>query len=374
MARTTVPAAVFPAPGRPTEIREFPSPALQPGEILLETIASEVCGTDVHLRAGRLSGVPYPIIPGHVSVGRVLETRVAGNGGAGRERATGRPPGEGEVVSFFDVFDACGDCYQCLVTRQENRCPSRRVYGITCSADEGLLGGWAGRILLRPGVRTMALPPELTADDVIGGGCGLFTGFAAVERAGVRLGDSVLVQGVGPVGLAAIAFARASGAGQIFAVGESAERRRLAERLGADRTLGLDGVESAARIEEIRSGTGGRGPDLVIEASGNPRALPEGFAAIRDGGRYVIAGHYTDAGTVPVNPHLDLNRKHVEVVGQWGSRFHHWKRALEVFARYRERMPFAEVIGRRYRLEEADEALDDVESLRVTKAVIVPAA
>ena len=67
-----VQAVVMPAPGRPLEMRSFPGPRPGPGEAVLETVASEVCGTDVHLHHGRLAGVPYPIIPGHVSVGRVV--------------------------------------------------------------------------------------------------------------------------------------------------------------------------------------------------------------------------------------------------------------------------------------------------------------
>ena len=359
-------AAVLVAPGRPAELREFPVPAPRPGEILLETLASEVCGTDVHLRDGRLAGVPYPIVPGHVSVGRVVEANEV------TEDAVGNPLGAGSVVSFFDVHATCHACYQCLVARQPNRCPSRRVYGITYSANDGLLGGWADNILLLPGVRTVVLPEELSVEDLIGGGCGLFTGFAAVDRAEIRLGDSVVVQGVGPVGLAAIAFARTSGAGAIMAVGEPAARRDLALRMGADEALALSGGNSEERAERVRTATGGRGADVVIEASGNPRAVPEGFRMLRDGGRYVIVGHYTDAGAVPVNPHVDINRKHAEVRGQWGSEFHHWTRALDTLVRYRKRIPFAEVIGRRYRLEEANRALDDVEALRVTKAIIVP--
>ncbi|MDH4350076.1 MAG: alcohol dehydrogenase catalytic domain-containing protein, partial [Gemmatimonadota bacterium] len=64
-------AAVMSAPRKAIEVRDFPEPDLEPGAVLLETLASEVCGTDVHLHHGRLSGVPFPIIPGHVSVGRV---------------------------------------------------------------------------------------------------------------------------------------------------------------------------------------------------------------------------------------------------------------------------------------------------------------
>ena len=362
----TARAAVLPAPGAPVELRDIPLPDPQPGEIVLRTAASEVCGTDVHLREGRLAGVPYPIIPGHVSVGHIAASNGVERDGVGARIR------EGDLLTFYDVHATCHACYQCLVARQPTRCPRRRVYGITYSADDGLLGGWADHVLLRPGVLTLAVPDELSVDDLIGGGCGLFTGFSAVDRAGLQLADSVAVQGVGPVGLAAIAFARTAGAGTIIAIGEPAARRKLALDLGADEALPLTGLDSPARAGRVQEATGGRGVDVAIEASGNPRALPEGFALLRDGGRYVIVGHYTDAGSIPVNPHLDLNRKHADVRGQWGSEFHHWTRALATVVRHRDRIRFAPVIGRRYRLDEADAALDDVAALRVTKAVIVP--
>src|SRR5262245_53644607 len=93
----TVRAAVMPAPRAPIELRDYPEPALEPGGVLLETLASEVCGTDVHLWHGRLAGVPYPLIPGHVAVGRIaaLRTPVAD--------LDGTPFREGDVAAFLDV-------------------------------------------------------------------------------------------------------------------------------------------------------------------------------------------------------------------------------------------------------------------------------
>src|ERR671914_130980 len=96
MART-VTAAVMVAPRRPIELRQFPEPEVAPGGLLLETAFSEVCGTDVHLFHGRLSGVPYPIIPGHVSVGCVSKLR-----GEARTIA-GAAVSEGDRLAFFDV-------------------------------------------------------------------------------------------------------------------------------------------------------------------------------------------------------------------------------------------------------------------------------
>jgi len=362
----SVRAAVMVAPDTPLEIWELDDPELEPGSVLLETVASEVCGTDVHLLHGQLAGVPYPIIPGHVSVGRVLENR-----GVNTD-ALGNPLNPGDVVTFYDVHETCWSCWHCLVARQPNRCPSRKVYGITYSAREGLLGGWAERIYLKPGVKVFRIPEGLSVDQVIGGGCGLFTGFAGVDRSGMSMGDTVLVQGAGPVGLSAAAFAGLSGAGRVLMIGAPESRLELGRALGVDETFDLKATTLEERKEKILSLTGGRGPDVIIEAAGHASAVPEGLSLLRDGGTYVIVGHYTDAGEIPLNPHVDLNRKHATVLGQWGTDFHHLTRALTLLARHSDALPLQRIIGKRYSLEEADQALADVEALRVTKALITP--
>ncbi len=357
-------AAVMVAPQEPIELWDLDDPAVEPGGVLLETVASEVCGTDVHLYHGRLAGVPYPIIPGHISVGRVLEANGVELDSMGASLA------EGDVVTFYDVHETCHACYFCTVAGHPNRCPQRRVYGITYSAHSGPLGGWAERIYLKPGVQILKLPESLTADDVIGGGCGLFTGFAAVERSDLEMGDTVLVQGTGPVGLSAVAFSALRGAATVIAIGDPEARLQLARMLGADVTLSLSAVSPAQREEKIRELTDGRGADVVIECAGNPAAVPEGFRLLRDAGTYVIAGHYTDVGTVTINPHIDINRKHADVRGRWGLDFSHFYRALSLLAKHE--LPFAQVIGGRYGLEDAGRALADVEQLAVTKTIITP--
>ena len=136
--------------------------------------------------------------------------------------------------------------------------------------------------------------------------------------------------------------------------------------------LNLEPTSPEEREATIRELTGGRGVDVVLEASGNRAAVPEALSLLRDGGTYVIAGHYTDVGSIEVNPHVDINRKHVRILGQWGTDFHHVVRALGLLVRHRDRLPFDRIVGRRYPLEEANQALADVAALRVTKALITP--
>src|SRR6476469_6790902 len=167
----------MPAPRQPIEIREFPRPDLPAASALLKTARAEVCGTDVHLWHGKLAGVPYPIIPGHVSVGEVAAT-----GGAAAD-VDGRSLAVGDVVTFLDVYGSCGRCWYCTVAHATTRCPQRRVYGITLSADEGLLGGWGEYIYLRPGVHIISLPGDLPWETLLAAGCGLPTALHAVERA-----------------------------------------------------------------------------------------------------------------------------------------------------------------------------------------------
>src|SRR5262252_147875 len=257
-------AAVMTGPRQPLEVRDVPKPDLEPGAALLRTLYSEVCGTDVHLHHGRLD-VPYPIIPGHVSVG-IVETI----GGRVKD-IHGDDIKEGDIVTFLDVHETCNNCYQCLVARQPTRCPSRKVYGITYSAEEGLLGGWAEAIWLKPGVKMVKLPPHLAPETFIGGGCGLVTALHAVDMADLKLGESVAVLGVGPVGQSIVAISSLSGAGEIVAIGAPRERLDFAQRMGATSALGLD-MPASERLETVRDLTGGRGVDCVIEASGSPDA------------------------------------------------------------------------------------------------------
>src|SRR5215204_1429260 len=354
------------APRQPVVIREFPRPDLPPGAALLRTARSEVCGTDVHLWHGRLSGVPYPIIPGHVSAGTLDRVRGPLTG------IDGTVLREGDRVAFFDVHRTCGRCRACTVHRTPTRCSARCVYGITDSANDGLFGGWSQAVYLEPGVGMARLPDAVSFDDYIGGGCGLLTAVHILERAALRPADSVLVQGTGAVGLSAIALARLGGASTIIAIGAPSARLDLARRMGADHALDVTAGTPAERLDAVRQLTHGEGADVVLEAAGAAAAVPEGLDLARDGGRYVIAGHYTDAGATSINAHHQINRKHLEIRGCWGSEAGHFLRALSFLERYARQVPWHEIGERTYPLSGLNEALADAEAMRITKALVDP--
>jgi L-iditol 2-dehydrogenase len=93
---------------------------------------------------------------------------------------------------------------------------------------------------------------------------------------------------------------------------------------------------------------------------------------VRDGGRVVVCGQYSDGGDVPLNPHRQINRKHVEIRGVWGSDYSHFHRAVEFAAHWGDRIPWREQVGRRYKLDEVKAALEAVERREVLKALIMP--
>jgi L-iditol 2-dehydrogenase len=359
-------AAVMPAPRVPVEIREFPEPDLPAGGATLRTALSEVCGTDVHLWHGRLSGVPYPIIPGHVTTGTLDAIR------GSLTAADGTTLREGDRVAFFDVHRTCGRCPACTVHRTPTRCPSRRVYGITDSAAEGLFGGWSQMVYLEPGVVVAKLPDGVTFESYIGGGCGLLTAVHIIERSRLTLGDSVLVQGAGAVGLSVAALARRAGAGTIIVIGAPPDRLALAREMGADHLLDLDRTTVDERIDRVQALTGGAGADVVVEAAGSARAFEEGVRHARNGGVYVIAGHYTNVGDSTINAHEHINRKHLDIRGCWGSEVGHFLRALRALERYSAEVPWHRIGASTYGLSGLNAALAAAEAFKLPKALVDP--
>ncbi|MCP4247790.1 MAG: zinc-binding dehydrogenase [bacterium] len=361
----TILAAVMPKPHADVELREIPQPDLETDSALLAVELSEVCGTDVHLRHGRLAGVPYPLVPGHVSVGRLEKIR-------GRMLdINGRPFAEGDRVTFLDVHRTCHRCWHCLVAKASTRCPQRKVYGITYGLDDGPTGGWAEKVYLKPGTLCLRLN-GVSTDTFMAGGCSLPTALHAVERGSLRFGDTVLVLGAGPVGLAAVAFATLAGAGRVLCIGAPRGRLEFARAVGAADVLDFSTCDESARRQWVLDQTDGRGADLTIEATGAPEAVTQAIRWTRDAGCVVVVGQYTNAGEISLNPHLDVNQKHLDIRGCWGSDFSHFYRGVEMLKTPLGQALWSKIGLERYELSRINEALSDVAEGRCVKALVVP--
>jgi len=362
--------AVIPKPNAAVELRDVAAPELEQNSALLAVELSEVCGTDVYLQKGLLEGVPYPLVPGHVSVGRL--SKIRGN----LCDVEGKKFREGDRVTFLDVHRTCNACWYCLVAKATTRCPHRKVYGITYGLEDGLCGGWAEHIYLKPGTRCIRLDAD--PETFMAGGCALPTALHAVERGDIAIGDRVLVLGSGPVGINAIILALMRGALRVLCIGAPRHRLEAASQVGASDVLNFEDHTERERLDWVLENTNGRGADVTIEATGAPDAVVQAMRFTRDAGRVAVVGQYTDHGPTSseaaFNPHLDLNKKHLDVRGCWGSDFSHFYRAAHIVADSNRSVPWEVLKTKlsRYRLDQANEALTDVKEGRVLKALIEP--
>lgn len=362
-------AAVLEAFRTPLRSFTYPITAPEPGAALVKTEMAGICGTDIHLWRGELP-IRLPVILGHETVGIVTAL------GEGLTADwSGKPLKVGDRVTWTSTT-SCGHCYYCAVKNQPTRCPHRRAYGIGYQSNVAphFLGGYAEYHYLRPGVNIFKLPETLSTEAVIGAGCALITAIHGVERTGIDWQDTVVVQGVGPVGIAAIAVAKSAGASRVIAIGAPNHRLEMAKAFGADEVISLERTQNPGdRIRAVRELTGGYGADVVLECVGHPTAVVEGMEMCRDGGKYLVLGHYCDAGPVSFNPHV-ITRKQLQVFGSWSSEPRHMSAALEFLERHGARFPFAAMVTHRFSLAEANEALETTASLRAAKSVIVPSS
>lgn len=360
-------AAVMSAFNQPIEVKPLPIPEnLVPGDVLVRVTMAGVCGTDVHLHKGQLN-VPLPLIMGHETIGEVAAT------GGEVSDWLGNTLKIGDRVSWT-VGMPCGTCRYCRFHRLPSRCMNRKAYGVNtpCDCPPHLLGGYAQHHHLRAGTAIFKLPPDLASESLIGAGCALVTMIHAYEKMPIRWAESCVIQGAGPVGLAALAIASDAGARPIIVIGGPKDRLDRCKRFGADVLINIDEVKDADKRRGIvLEHTNGLGADVVIECVGIPAAVQEGWPLARDGGRYMVLGQYCDAGPVSLNPHL-ITKKELEVYGSYGSEPHHWARAIEFLRARKDRYPFHELITHRFSLEQVNEALEAVASWRTGKAVICP--
>ena len=359
--------AVMTAFNEPLQVRTYPMPRdLCEGDLLVKVELAGMCGTDVHLHRGRLP-IPLPMILGHESVGTIVSMLSPRRDWSGAELQIG------DRVTW-SVGLWCDECYFCRVARIPTRCEFRTAYGISTPCDQPphLLGGYGQYHYLHARAAVFKLADDLPNEAVVGAGCAIVTAVHGFERMGLDWGESLVVQGAGPVGLASMVLAKEAGAYPVIVIGGPKDRLDVAARFGADLTIDIEAVcDADERREQVLEATEGRGADAVIECVGEPQAVVEGWELCRDGGRYLVLGHYGDAGPALLNPHV-ITRKELTVFGSWGSEPRHTIKALQLLRTRGDRYPFASLISHRYRLDQVNDALRDVAQWKTSKAAICP--
>ena len=372
-----VKAAVFLGADQ-VEIREFPRPKVADDCALLRVTNCGVCGTDPHIYSGHLS-VPTPTVLGHEFSG-VLEEM---GPDFPREDALGNKLSEGDPITIGTSL-ACGKCYFCrFMPHRSNLCQTVDIYGITMTCEESpyLFGGYSEYVYLYPNTWTFKVPDGLSlelaalADPMA---CATRT----LERAyqpglpwageGMGLGRSVVVQGLGTIGLLVAAAAKAAGAYPVIGIEGVPLRVDMAKDFGVDVVLDMREFTTAeARVEEVFRLTNGLGADVVLEMAGVPVAFAEALQLVRQGGRLVEFGHFTDVGTVPINPQHIVN-KEVDILGVFAYQNSQIGTALNVLRSTKDRFPYERLITHRFPVEKAVDALEAGREKTCVKSMIVP--
>jgi len=357
--------AVLVNPSNPIEIWDEIIASPGPGEVLVRTEMSGVCGTDVHLARGEIE-LPGPIVLGHEGVGRIEHL----GEGATTDYA-GTPVVPGDRV-YWVPLSPCGRCHACTVEEEPTYC-SDILGQLFREGMKSPVCTYTELALLPVGMAFYRIPDDTPSEAVIAFGCAMPTMLKGLERlGGIAINDSVIIQGAGPVGLAATLLAGVCGAKQVIVIGGPRHRLEMALKLGATNTISIEDIpDPADRIQLIGKLTQGRGADIVIEGAGYVSAFAEGIKMLAKGGRYLIAGLWSTPGEVSIEPRY-LNNMNLRIIGTALYEGRHIHGAIRVAQTYHNSLPMTEVITHRFSLAESQQALETVGSHESIKAIILP--
>ena len=350
---------------QPLQLQSFPVPALTEGQVLVRLAASGVCGSDLHIWQGHDPRIQLPLIPGHEALGVVAD--ICGE----RTTIDGQPVAPGDLIAW-DRGVVCGECYYCVTKKYPSLCPNRTVYGITmpCTQPPHLLGGYAEAMVLSAGAKLLKLPAGADPATLVPATCSGATAAHAIATSGIVPGDSVVVTGPGTLGLFAMAMANELQPARIVAFGTKQHRLDMARKFGATHVANVRETSVQERHQMVMDLTGGRGADVVIDASGKGETVAEGIKLLGRCGTYSLPGIAVPVGDVPVSFYEDVARRNVRIQGVWVSDHAHLRAAIDIVLA--GKYPFEELITHRVRLDQANEAMAALARREVLKAVIVP--
>jgi threonine dehydrogenase-like Zn-dependent dehydrogenase len=362
--------ARFDAPGKPFEVISVSLPDVGPGQILVRVTRANICGSDIHAWHGTFAmgglGGQLPTVLGHEMVGAV---EALGDGVTTDSNGSALEVGTRVV---FPYFFPCHTCRNCLAGRR-NACLNLTM-AMLGRADQPpyFVGGYGDYFLLPAGAVVYSVPDSVSDDIAAGANCALSQVMYGLERVDLQLGETVVVQGAGALGLYAVAVAKARGAERVIAIDGVSERLALARDFGADAVIDINEVSTVKdRVRRVRALTDGHGADVAVEVVGHPSAIDEGLKTLGQFGRYVEIGNINSGNTFEFDPsRFVFGNKAMVGVSLYDPAVL-W-RALMFLEQHQHALPLNRLAAASYSLDDINEAFASADSKQDVRASIIP--
>lgn len=315
-------------------------PVPKADEVLIKVHRTGICGTDLHIVSGNFPAPNLPLTLGHEFSGTIVQL-----GGQGSSLNIGD-----KVV--VDINIACGRCTFCRLG-SKLFCPSVRQLGVH---DAGALA----EFVVAPIQNVYVLPDSISLDAaayVEPLACAIH----GQDRIGIRAGETVLIIGGGPMGLAHIVLAKLQGAAKIIVSEPDSHRRQIAVKLGAD--IAIDPINENFR-DLLKLNTNNIGPDVVIEAVGSIPTYEDSVAVVRRGGRILAYGAAPQDASMQLRP-FDVYAKELTIVGSYAGTYDTWPRAINLIAA--ERFDPSLIVDT---VRPLSEAVDALQSLKTNRSIV----
>ncbi len=293
---------------------------------------------------------PKPFVLGHEMVGEVV-ARGAGRGTDSR----GNPMRDGDRVTYA-YHTGCGHCPVC-VRGDAHHCMAALTSVLReCGKAPHITGAFAEYYMVRANQAIVNVPDGVPNALAAGCNCALAQVIQGLKSVDLRLGEQVVVQGAGGLGLYATAVAKAMGAKRVIVLDAHASRLELAKQFGADQVISLTEVpDPRMRTMQILRATGG-GADVVVEVVGKAIALKEGQRMLQRGGRYLVMGCIVPKDTLTVDPSIWVGAN----ISLHGVSLYEPRSlcdAIDFVAANQDRLPLDAMIGRTFGLDDWEQAL-----------------
>ena len=345
------------------ELREYDLPEnIESEAVLIEVLQTNVCGSDLHIAKGEIPHLSCGGI-GHEVVGRIIKL--------GERRTTdnaGQPVKVGDrVVPTY--LASCNSCSYCL-RGLYSKCINASKYSGKQDVAPYFHGAtYASHYYIHHDQSFYKVPDGITNQEASSVNCALSQVYSSIDKANLKPGDSIVIQGSGGLGINACAVAKERGA-KVIIIDTIDSRLELAKKFGADHVINMKELNLRELTKRVRELTDGMGADFGMEVAGVPSAFSQGPHLLRIGGKYIVMGNISVGQTTEIDPSL-LIYKAIEILPFAGYEPAYLYKALQFLERNAQKYPFGELTDATFSLEDVATAIDKSIKREVTRATIL---